>query len=149
MRIHQKHFFLLLHFLISISKSLTSTSFINPSSTTHQPVKSTNNIIASSTAQVRAKGVEQKLIENLFKNYNKYLRPPGTVQVKFALNLNQIIYLLEKEQIIVLNAFIDHEWTDTRLSWGDTQIHLHFVLKINKTFNLRSRRLWKHNSYSS
>jgi hypothetical protein len=26
--------------------------------------------------------------------------------------------LIEKDQIIVLNAFIDHEWTDERLSWS-------------------------------
>jgi hypothetical protein len=61
---------------------------------------------------------EQLLIERLFKNYNRKLRPPGTVQVKFALNLNQIVNLNQKDQIIVLNAFIDHEWIDPRLSWG-------------------------------
>ncbi|CAF0711272.1 unnamed protein product [Brachionus calyciflorus] len=62
-------------------------------------------------------GKEQELIEKLLKNYNKKLRPSGTLNVKFALNLNQIINLIEKDQIIVLNAFIDHEWVDKRLSW--------------------------------
>lgn len=62
---------------------------------------------------------EQKLIERLFKNYNKKVRPPGTVQIKFSLNLNQIVNLMEKDQIVVLNAFVDHEWTDNRLSWGN------------------------------
>ena len=61
---------------------------------------------------------EQALIENLLKNYNKKLRPSGTVEVKFALNLNQIIKLIEKEQIFMLNVFVDHEWVDNRLSWG-------------------------------
>ncbi len=127
MRIYQRDFLVLLHVLISISISLTNANFLYPPSTTYQPVKTTNSIIGSSTAQGRAKGVEQNLIESLFKNYNKYLRPPGTVQVRFALNLNQIIYLLEKEQIIVLNAFIDHEWTDTRLSWSKIFIYFFFV----------------------
>ena len=64
------------------------------------------------------KSAEQKLIEKLLKNYNKKFRPPGTIEVKFAVNLNQIVNLLEKDQIIVLNAFVDHEWTDQRLIWG-------------------------------
>ena len=74
-------------------------------------------------------GKEQELIEKLLKNYNKKLRPSGTLNVKFALNLNQIINLIEKDQIIVLNAFIDHEWVDKRLSWGK------YFLKIFKLFN--------------
>ncbi len=53
---------------------------------------------------------EQKLMEKLLQNYNKKMRPSGTIQVKFALNLNQVISLIEKDQIIVINAFIDHEW---------------------------------------
>ena len=61
---------------------------------------------------------EQLLIEKLLKNYNKQLRPPGGIQVKFALNLYHIIRLIEKDQIMVINAFIDHEWTDKRLVWG-------------------------------
>jgi hypothetical protein len=66
---------------------------------------------------IHAVDMEQALIDKLFKNYNKKLRPAGTVEVKFALNLNQIINLIEKDQIIVLNVFIDHEWTDNRLKW--------------------------------
>lgn len=63
-------------------------------------------------------GTEQRLIERLFRNYNRKSRPPGTVQIKFALNLNQIVNLNQKDQIMVLNAFIDHEWIDPRLAWG-------------------------------
>jgi hypothetical protein len=51
---------------------------------------------------------EEKLIENLFKNYNKKIRAPNSIQVNFAFNLNQIINLVEKDQIVLLNAFIDH-----------------------------------------
>lgn len=66
----------------------------------------------------RSPGTEQRLIERLFSNYNRKLRPPGTIQVKFALNLNQIVNLNQKDQIMVMNVFIDHEWIDQRLSWG-------------------------------
>lgn len=62
---------------------------------------------------------EQQLIDSLLKDYNKKLRPSGTVQIKFALNLNQIIKLIEKDQIFMLNVFIDHEWIDNRLTWSE------------------------------
>lgn len=61
---------------------------------------------------------EEKLVESLLKNYNKKIRAPNTVQVNFAFNLNQIINLIEKDQIVVLNAFVDHAWIDTRLKWN-------------------------------
>ncbi len=48
---------------------------------------------------------EQILTSKLLANYNKRLRPSRTVQVKFALNLNQIIKLVEKDQIFMLNVF--------------------------------------------
>lgn len=61
---------------------------------------------------------EEQLDKILFKNYNKKLRPPNHVHVKFSFTLNQIINLIEKDQIIVLNAFVDHEWVDKRLQWN-------------------------------
>ena len=48
----------------------------------------------------------------MFNNYNKKVRPADTVEIKFSLYLNQIITLMEQEQIIVLNVFLDHEWID-------------------------------------
>ena len=74
---------------------------------------------------------EQLLIERLFKNYNKKVRPPGTIQVKFALILNQIVNLIEKDQIIVLNAFIDHEWTDERLSWNPEKFNNISLIRVS------------------
>jgi hypothetical protein len=59
---------------------------------------------------------EEKLIENLFKNYNKKIRAPNSIQVNFAFNLNQIINLVEKDQIVLLNAFIDHAWIDVNIN---------------------------------
>lgn len=73
---------------------------------------------------------EQQLIEKLLKNYNRKLRPPGATQVKFSLNLNQIITLIEKDQIIVINAFIDHEWIDKRLIWSRIRLKC-FLALIN------------------
>ncbi len=63
---------------------------------------------------------EQLLLNKIFTGYNLHLRPNDTVQIKLALNLIQIINIHEKDQIIVLNAFVDHKWTDPRLSWSIT-----------------------------
>jgi hypothetical protein len=60
---------------------------------------------------------EKMLIDSLLKDYDKKMRPADTVQIKFSLYLNQIITLIEQEQILVLNVFLDHEWKDNRLSW--------------------------------
>ena len=60
---------------------------------------------------------EKRLMDKLLKNYDKKLKPADSVEIKFSLNLNQIITLIEQEQIIVLNVFLDHEWVDQRLQW--------------------------------
>ena len=75
--------------------------------------------------------IEQTLLNKLFKNYNKKMKPSGTVEIKFALNLNQIINLVEKDQIIILNVFLDHEWIDNRLSWNPAEFNNISLLRIN------------------
>jgi hypothetical protein len=78
------------------------------------------------TAAIKSKTIENKLvneekmlIDKLLKDdkYDKNMRPEDTVQIKFSLYLNQIITLIEQEQILVLNVFLDHEWRDKRLQW--------------------------------
>ena len=56
---------------------------------------------------------EEELINKLLNNYNNKLRPgssTGTLQVQLAVNLIQIIDIIEKDQIMIINAFIDHKW---------------------------------------
>lgn len=77
---------------------------------------------------------EEELIQKLLENYNKKLRPSGTVQVKFALNLNQIIKLIEKDQIFMLNVFVDHVWTDKRLSWNPSEFGNLTVIRISSEY---------------
>lgn len=74
---------------------------------------------------------EQLLISKLFKAYNRRLKPSGTIEIKFALNLNQIVNLIEKEQIIVLNVFLDHEWIDTRLKWDPAEHNNITLLRVS------------------
>lgn len=65
--------------------------------------------------------VQERLMHKLFLQYDKNLRPPGVVKIKFGMHLNQIIQLIEKEQNILLNVFIDHEWKDKRLAWNPSE----------------------------
>ncbi|CAF1098706.1 unnamed protein product [Adineta steineri] len=63
---------------------------------------------------------ETRLIRLLLneKNYLKKVRPMHTVVVDIRFVFNQIVSMVEKEQIIVTNCFVDQKWTDPRLVWN-------------------------------
>ncbi|CAF1426780.1 unnamed protein product [Rotaria sordida] len=63
---------------------------------------------------------ETRLIRRLLKekDYLKHVRPSQTVMVDIRFVFNQIISMVEKEQIIVTNCFVDQKWTDLRLIWN-------------------------------
>ncbi|CAF1132692.1 unnamed protein product [Rotaria sordida] len=63
---------------------------------------------------------ETRLIRTLL-NESKYLkkvRPSKEVIVDIRFIFNQIISMVEKEQIIVTNCFVDQKWKDPRLVWN-------------------------------
>ncbi len=62
---------------------------------------------------------ELALMNEILKNYDKTRKPPGQVDIRFALNLNQILMVRAKDQIFEMNTFLDQEWIDPRLSWGN------------------------------
>jgi hypothetical protein len=45
------------------------------------------------------------------KTYLKKVRPSHTVVVDIRFVFNQIVSMIEKEQIIVTNCFVDQKWT--------------------------------------
>jgi hypothetical protein len=101
-------------FIILIALTLTSLLIVNVNGEFSYCINGYNKTSDSEKCETQ----EQILIEKLLRNYNYKARPPAKpIEIKFALNLNQIINLLEKDQIIVINAFIDHEWIDNRLKW--------------------------------
>ncbi len=77
---------------------------------------------------------EQALIHKLLKNYSKKQKPAGTVEVKFALNLNQIVSVKAKDQVFMLNVFLDHEWVDSRLSWEPEENGNITILRISSEY---------------
>ena len=79
---------------------------------------------------------EQTLVEKLFHNYNKRIKPFGVVQVKFSLTLNQIVNVIEKDQIVLINVFMDHEWIDNRILWNPNEFNNITLLRIS------SDQLW-------
>lgn len=88
-------------------------------------------VFSHSPNQTRIVDSEKYLIDRLLKNYDKRLKPSDSVEIKFALNLNQIITLIEQEQIIVINVFLDHEWFDQRLRWNPVEYKNITLLRIN------------------
>ena len=57
--------------------------------------------------------VETQLIRRLLNEstYSKRVRPSHKVVVDIRFLFNQIISMVEKEQIIVTNCFVDQKWT--------------------------------------
>ncbi|KAK5599615.1 hypothetical protein CRENBAI_018412 [Crenichthys baileyi] len=70
---------------------------------------------------------EERLINHLFKEkgYNKELRPvekqQDVVDVYLALTLSNLISLKEVDETLLTNVWIDHAWTDYRLSWNASE----------------------------
>ena len=85
---------------------------------------------------VNGKKDELDLCKHLLKNYDKEMKPSSSVEIRFALNLNQIVTLIEREQILVVNVFLDHEWIDKRLKWNPSEFNNITLLRIN------SEKLW-------
>uniref|UniRef100_A0A665UUQ9 Cholinergic receptor, nicotinic, delta (muscle) n=1 Tax=Echeneis naucrates TaxID=173247 RepID=A0A665UUQ9_ECHNA len=74
-----------------------------------------------------ARNEEERLINYLFQKlgYNKELRPverqQDAVDVYLALTLSNLISLKEADETLLTNVWIEHTWTDYRLSWNSTE----------------------------
>ncbi|KAI3383099.1 hypothetical protein SNEBB_006675 [Seison nebaliae] len=77
---------------------------------------------------------EEALIKRLIAKprYDSNQRPYGTVHIELNINMNQIVYMIETDQVIVINAFVDQKWTDNRLVW-DTDTYNSNFLRIPTT----------------
>ena len=73
---------------------------------------------------------ERQLYDELMTNYNKYVRPvqndKDTLEVRFSTSLVAIEDLIEKEQTLVMHAWLKYAWKDAQLKWdpakfGDLQ----------------------------
>ncbi|XP_044283062.1 acetylcholine receptor subunit alpha [Varanus komodoensis] len=64
---------------------------------------------------------ETRLVENLFKNYNRVVRPVSdhreAVNVTLGLQLIQLINVDEVNQIVTTNVRLKQQWRDVNLRW--------------------------------
>ncbi|CAF5126239.1 unnamed protein product [Rotaria magnacalcarata] len=83
---------------------------------------------------------ETRLIRRLLNEstYLKRVRPSQEVVVDIRFVFNQIISMVEKEQIIVTNCFVDQKWTGTE----NKTIEFFFQIKIFKKQNLQIHDLF-------
>ena len=76
------------------------------------------------------------LFNALFSKYQKKIKPSGVVSIKFSLVIEQIVEMVAKDELLVLDAWINQEWMDSRLSWNP-------LLNNNLTsFQISSDMIW-------
>ncbi|XP_030208405.1 neuronal acetylcholine receptor subunit non-alpha-3 [Gadus morhua] len=82
---------------------------------------------AVSSATIEAPGpslAEQEgtLLKNLFKGYQKWVRPVlhanDTITVRFGLKISQLVDVDEKNQLMTTNVWLWQEWVDVKLRWN-------------------------------
>ncbi|CAF1335472.1 unnamed protein product [Adineta steineri] len=83
---------------------------------------------------------EQRLLYFLMKNYSNSVRPVKNaskpVPVKLGLTLTQIFDMIEKNQILITNVWLDQEWSDEFLKWNPDDFNGIYRL------NLPSKLIW-------
>ncbi|KAL2098207.1 hypothetical protein ACEWY4_007414 [Coilia grayii] len=66
--------------------------------------------------------LEDALLTNLFKGYQKWVRPVlhanDTITVRFGLKISQLVDVDEKNQLMTTNVWLWQEWTDYKLRWN-------------------------------
>lgn len=75
-------------------------------------------------ALVKSETEEFRLLRNLFKDYDKEVRPvyntSDVVNVNFSLSLIQIISVNSKSQLLTLNVWIRQKWENPMLGWNSS-----------------------------
>ncbi|KAJ8272148.1 hypothetical protein COCON_G00110070 [Conger conger] len=66
--------------------------------------------------------LEDALLRNLFRGYQKWVRPilhaNDTITVRFGLKISQLVDVDEKNQLMTTNVWLWQEWTDYKLRWN-------------------------------
>ncbi|TNM85000.1 hypothetical protein fugu_009178 [Takifugu bimaculatus] len=77
---------------------------------------------------------ETELIKDLFKGYNKNIRPvvhpEDKVEVQIKLTLTNLISLNEKEETLTTNVWIEIQWLDHRLSWNESKYYGIQIIRV-------------------
>ncbi|XP_054160308.1 acetylcholine receptor subunit beta-like 1 [Oppia nitens] len=77
---------------------------------------------------------EERLVRDLFRDYNKLIRPVEmmneTVEVHFKISLVQLINVNEKNQIMTANVWLQFNWDDYQLKWDEADYGGISVLRL-------------------
>ncbi|XP_068187272.1 acetylcholine receptor subunit epsilon [Antennarius striatus] len=77
---------------------------------------------------------EKHLISDLFRNYNKNIRPVARpedkVDVQITLTLTNLISLNEKEETLTTNVWTELAWVDYRLSWNSSNYYGITIIRV-------------------
>ncbi|XP_064618674.1 neuronal acetylcholine receptor subunit alpha-10-like isoform X2 [Lineus longissimus] len=81
---------------------------------------------------------EQKLLQKLMRGYDKSVRPvynaSTPVVVRLGITLTQIFDVDERNQVLVLNVWLDQEWVDEKLRWNPDDFGGLEVLRVPCAF---------------
>ncbi|KAM3600671.1 uncharacterized protein V6R79_000451 [Siganus canaliculatus] len=77
---------------------------------------------------------ETYLIKDLFRGYNKNIRPVvhpvDKVEVQIKLTLTNLISLNEKEETLTTNVWIEIQWNDYRLAWNSSKYYGIEIIRV-------------------
>ncbi|XP_053473825.1 acetylcholine receptor subunit epsilon isoform X1 [Ictalurus furcatus] len=87
---------------------------------------------------VQVSGNEESLLmADIFKNYNKNIRPAkhpeDKVDVQVKLTLTNLISLNEKEETLTTNVWIEIQWHDYRLAWNTSEYYGIDIIRVPST----------------
>ena len=70
---------------------------------------------------------EARLLDDLLENYQKYERPvldeSDPVELQFGIDLQQIIDLDERNQLLQTNMWLTYNWIDANLVWNEVSTY--------------------------
>ncbi|UJR26492.1 hypothetical protein I4U23_007819 [Adineta vaga] len=79
------------------------------------------NILLFWIKDVHSSYHEEQLFKELFQNYNPLIRPvrnvEETITVSFSIALLQLISVVEKEQVLKTNVWLQVKWKDYQMQW--------------------------------
>ncbi|XP_071945609.1 neuronal acetylcholine receptor subunit alpha-9-like isoform X2 [Antedon mediterranea] len=82
-------------------------------------------------------GNEQKLYDDLFRDYNKKVRPVWNsshpITVSMDLSIYQIVEMDERNQVLTTNVWIEQHWDDLKLTWDPVDYDGIEILRIPAT----------------
>jgi nicotinic acetylcholine receptor len=77
--------------------------------------------------------MESIVINQIFTNYSKNMRPTDQVEINLNLNLKQIVNVDDTNQLVTTSSYLTASWFDPRLKWNSSLYPLYAIsFKVNQ-----------------